>query len=162
MSFHGVQCISSHSHEQGEPETETVGSEIGDFGSTEEEEEQERAVMVAEVGGELAELGLWKQMKEIVKFAGPALGLWICGPLMSLIDTAVIGQGSSVELAALGNLLMVYSAVPLFLIFNCSVCTCQEISFFMRMRSFWTFPKEFQSFSPQCLDMKTERHYLIY
>lgn len=35
-------------------------------------------------------------------FTGPATGLWICGPLMSLIDTAVIGQGSSIELAALG------------------------------------------------------------
>jgi hypothetical protein len=28
---------------------------------------------------------------------------WICGPLMSLIDTVVIGQGSSIELAALGT-----------------------------------------------------------
>ncbi|KAL3814094.1 hypothetical protein ACJIZ3_015362 [Penstemon smallii] len=45
---------------------------------------------------------LWSQMAEIVKFSGPAVGLWICGPLMSLIDTAVIGQGSSIELAALG------------------------------------------------------------
>lgn len=45
---------------------------------------------------------IWNQMKEIVKFSGPATGLWICGPLMSLIDTAVIGQGSSIELAALG------------------------------------------------------------
>ncbi|KAK0580781.1 hypothetical protein LWI29_006156 [Acer saccharum] len=35
-------------------------------------------------------------------FTGPATALWICGPLMSLIDTAVIGQGSSIELAALG------------------------------------------------------------
>lgn len=41
-------------------------------------------------------------MVEIVKFSGPATALWICGPLMSLIDTAVIGQGSSIELAALG------------------------------------------------------------
>ncbi|XP_042506887.1 protein DETOXIFICATION 46, chloroplastic [Macadamia integrifolia] len=49
-----------------------------------------------------AEKSIWTQMKEIVLFAGPATGLWICGPLMSLIDTAVIGQGSSVELAALG------------------------------------------------------------
>ncbi|XP_050231281.1 protein DETOXIFICATION 46, chloroplastic-like [Mercurialis annua] len=46
--------------------------------------------------------GIWKQMKEIVMFTGPATGLWLCGPLMSLIDTAVIGQGSSIELAALG------------------------------------------------------------
>ncbi|KAI9180063.1 hypothetical protein LWI28_000753 [Acer negundo] len=33
---------------------------------------------------------------------GPANALWICEPLPSLIDTAVIGQGSSIELAALG------------------------------------------------------------
>ncbi|XP_020517237.1 protein DETOXIFICATION 46, chloroplastic isoform X1 [Amborella trichopoda] len=45
---------------------------------------------------------IWKQMKDIVMFAGPATGLWVCGPLMSLIDTAVIGQSSSLELAALG------------------------------------------------------------
>ncbi|CAL9147389.1 protein DETOXIFICATION 46, chloroplastic-like [Musa acuminata AAA Group] len=45
---------------------------------------------------------IWKQIKEIAVFAGPASGLWICGPLMSLIDTMVIGQGSSLELAALG------------------------------------------------------------
>ena len=46
---------------------------------------------------------LWIQMVEIAKFSGPAVGLWICAPLMSLIDTAVIGQCSSVELAALGS-----------------------------------------------------------
>ncbi|XP_075478656.1 protein DETOXIFICATION 46, chloroplastic-like [Primulina tabacum] len=45
---------------------------------------------------------MWNQLMEIVRFSGPAVGLWICGPLMSLIDTAVIGQGSSIELAALG------------------------------------------------------------
>lgn len=42
-------------------------------------------------------------MVEIVKFSGPATGLWLCGPLMSLIDTVVIGQSSSIELAALGD-----------------------------------------------------------
>lgn len=51
---------------------------------------------------ELAEESVWNQMKEIVKFTGPAIGLWLCDPLMSLIDTAVVGQGSSTELAALG------------------------------------------------------------
>ncbi|KAG5547837.1 hypothetical protein RHGRI_013500 [Rhododendron griersonianum] len=49
-----------------------------------------------------ADQSIWNQIGEIVKFSGPATGLWICGPLMSLIDTAVIGQGSSLELAALG------------------------------------------------------------
>ncbi|GMY05662.1 protein DETOXIFICATION 46, chloroplastic [Fagus crenata] len=51
---------------------------------------------------ELGSQSIWKQMKEIVMFTGPATGLWICGPLMSLMDTAIIGQGSSIELAALG------------------------------------------------------------
>uniref|UniRef100_A0A1J3JTV4 Protein DETOXIFICATION n=1 Tax=Noccaea caerulescens TaxID=107243 RepID=A0A1J3JTV4_NOCCA len=51
---------------------------------------------------DLANQSIWGQMKEMVMFTGPAAGLWLCGPLMSLIDTAVIGQGSSLELAALG------------------------------------------------------------
>ncbi|KAL9686369.1 hypothetical protein QQ045_023826 [Rhodiola kirilowii] len=51
---------------------------------------------------DLADKSLLQQMKEIVMFSGPATGLWICAPLMSLIDTAIIGQGSSIELAALG------------------------------------------------------------
>eukprot|EP00268_Persea_americana_P050532 TRINITY_DN5498_c0_g2_i1.p1 TRINITY_DN5498_c0_g2~~TRINITY_DN5498_c0_g2_i1.p1 ORF type:complete len:557 (-),score=78.18 TRINITY_DN5498_c0_g2_i1:285-1784(-) len=51
-------------------------------------------------GGDFS--SIWGQVKEIVRFAGPATGLWVCAPLMSLIDTAVIGQGSSLELAALG------------------------------------------------------------
>ncbi|KAL9370789.1 hypothetical protein Peur_035929 [Populus x canadensis] len=62
---------------------------------------------IEETGIEMNREGLenqsmWEQMKEIVMFTGPATGLWICGPLMSLIDTSVIGQGSSIELAALG------------------------------------------------------------
>ncbi|CAM8899509.1 unnamed protein product [Rhodiola kirilowii] len=60
---------------------------------------------VEEVEVREAEMGsqsIWSDIKEIVMFTGPATGLWLCGPLMSLIDTAVIGQGSSIELAALG------------------------------------------------------------
>uniref|UniRef100_A0A9I9DS86 Protein DETOXIFICATION n=1 Tax=Cucumis melo TaxID=3656 RepID=A0A9I9DS86_CUCME len=65
--------------------------------------EVQRDEQVLEIEGEeLGNQGLLNQMKEIVTFTGPAIGLWICGPLMSLIDTAVIGQGSAVELAALG------------------------------------------------------------
>ncbi|XWS67843.1 hypothetical protein CRYUN_Cryun04dG0039500 [Craigia yunnanensis] len=67
-----------------------------------EEEEEEEEMGVEIKGDGLANQSIWNQMKEIVMFTGPATGLWICGPLMSLIDTAVIGQGSSVELAALG------------------------------------------------------------
>ncbi|KAE8008585.1 hypothetical protein FH972_005082 [Carpinus fangiana] len=59
-------------------------------------------VVEGEESGSEEKQSIWNQMKEIVKFTGPATGLWICGPLMSLIDTAVIGQGSSIELAALG------------------------------------------------------------
>ena len=58
---------------------------------------------------DLADQSIWGQMKEIVMFTGPAAGLWICGPLMSLIDTAVICQGSSVELAALGDVFRLWT-----------------------------------------------------
>ena len=76
---------------------DNIGPEI-DVVSVSGEEEEEEEEKVSELGSE----NIWKQMKEIVMFTGPATGLWICGPLMSLIDTAVIGQGSSIELAALG------------------------------------------------------------
>jgi Na+-driven multidrug efflux pump len=37
----------------------------------------------------------------VIKFAIPVLGIYICSPLMSLVDTAFVGAYSSVELAAL-------------------------------------------------------------
>ncbi|GMJ12736.1 EDS5 HOMOLOGUE [Hibiscus trionum] len=67
-----------------------------------EEEEQGEETSPKIKGEELANQSIWQQLKEIVVFTGPATGLWLCGPMMSLIDTAVIGQGSSIELAALG------------------------------------------------------------
>ena len=69
-------------------------------------------IKVSEMGNQ----SIWQKMKEIVMFTGPATGLWICGPLMSLIDTAVIGQGSSIELAALGIPLF-YSIIFFFFFF---------------------------------------------
>ncbi|XP_002512977.2 protein DETOXIFICATION 46, chloroplastic [Ricinus communis] len=74
------------------------GIESGNDGNIAQFQEQE--VEIERDG--LENQSIWKQMKEIVMFTGPATGLWLCGPLMSLIDTAVIGQGSSIELAALG------------------------------------------------------------
>eukprot|EP00250_Pteridium_aquilinum_P015493 c22614_g1_i2 orf=301-2181(+) len=46
--------------------------------------------------------GILQQMWDIVTFAGPALGIWLSGPMMSLISTAVVGNNNSLELAALG------------------------------------------------------------
>eukprot|EP00614_Pseudopedinella_elastica_P013047 CAMPEP_0172611076 /NCGR_PEP_ID=MMETSP1068-20121228/30799_1 /TAXON_ID=35684 /ORGANISM="Pseudopedinella elastica, Strain CCMP716" /LENGTH=428 /DNA_ID=CAMNT_0013414957 /DNA_START=132 /DNA_END=1415 /DNA_ORIENTATION=- len=41
--------------------------------------------------------------REILMFSGPALGLWITGPLLSLIDSSAVGvTGSATQLAALG------------------------------------------------------------
>jgi hypothetical protein len=45
----------------------------------------------------------FEELRDIVVFAGPALGIWLSGPIMSLIDTAVVGNSSSLELAALGK-----------------------------------------------------------
>ncbi|XP_078446130.1 MATE efflux family protein isoform X2 [Wolffia australiana] len=75
--------------------SESEGEKLNDVG------EDESSGLVWGEGG-VESKSLWGQMTEIAAFAGPATGLWVCGPLMSLIDTMVIGQGSSVELAALG------------------------------------------------------------
>ena len=64
--------------------------------------------------------GLWSQIKEIVMFSGPATGIWVCAPIMRVIDTAVIGHGSSLELAALGNSSSYFSNFLIFVsIFVC-------------------------------------------
>lgn len=86
----------------------------------EEEEDEEDIEIEVEREG-LENQSIWSQMKEILMFTGPATGLWICGPLMSLIDTAVIGQGSSIELAALGIHFLtfvgfLYSAIYFFVV----------------------------------------------
>ncbi|CAN6480946.1 unnamed protein product [Victoria cruziana] len=90
----------------------TIGRSDGgpeSFGSGEDEPAmggEERIVGSADEGrislrGNL-QGDIWQQVKDIALFAGPAAGLWICSPMMSLIDTAVVGQSSAVELAALG------------------------------------------------------------
>ena len=38
----------------------------------------------------------------LLRFTLPTLGVWIIGPILSLIDTAVVGTKSDIELAALG------------------------------------------------------------
>ncbi|XP_021889320.1 protein DETOXIFICATION 46, chloroplastic [Carica papaya] len=81
---------------------EFVVSDNGGNDSVVEPKEQEEERGMEIKSEDLADQSIWNQMKEIVMFTAPATGLWICGPLMSLIDTAVIGQGSSLELAALG------------------------------------------------------------
>ncbi|WVZ03142.1 hypothetical protein V8G54_023948 [Vigna mungo] len=72
---------------------------------TSEGQEEEKEEQVSRQGEkkELANQGILDQIKKIVMFTGPATGLWICAPLMSLIDTAIIGQRSSLELAALAG-----------------------------------------------------------
>ena len=49
---------------------------------------------------------------ECFAFAVPALGIYTAGPLMSLIDAAFVGRGSSVELAALGPASSISDSAP--------------------------------------------------
>ncbi|GMP48150.1 hypothetical protein CsSME_00015606 [Camellia sinensis var. sinensis] len=83
------------------PSQEVVGGEDSKMASVEDEDE-ETEVVESKREEFVVNDSIWNQMVEIMKFSGPAIGLWICGPLMSLIDTVVIGQQSSLELAALG------------------------------------------------------------
>lgn len=41
-------------------------------------------------------------IQALVKFFLPTLAIWLIGPSLSLIDTAVVGAQSSTQLAALG------------------------------------------------------------
>lgn len=52
-----------------------------------------------------------EEFKEVVQLAIPALGSLLADPLMSLIDTAVVGQYSSTSLAALGPNTAVFQIV---------------------------------------------------
>lgn len=85
----------------------SVSENEPDIASNSEENKEDEKEMEKSMRG-LESQSLWQQIKEIVMFTAPATGLWICGPLMSLIDTAVIGQGSSLELAALGMCFMTF------------------------------------------------------
>lgn len=38
----------------------------------------------------------------LLRFTLPTLGIWLAGPIMSLVDTSVVGLRSSIELAAMG------------------------------------------------------------
>ncbi|KAI4375685.1 hypothetical protein MLD38_013526 [Melastoma candidum] len=100
----GPRCITSDHHQELIPDHETVPDAYDwdrDNASSSEGMEIVENGSVAKTD-DLAGKSLWVQIKEVMLFSGPATGLWICAPLMSLISTAVIGQGSSTELAALG------------------------------------------------------------
>lgn len=56
-------------------------------------------------------------LRECYKFIVPALGIYACPPLMSLIDASFIGRTSSVELAALGPAGSISDCAPLPLLF---------------------------------------------
>jgi Na+-driven multidrug efflux pump len=40
-------------------------------------------------------------MRELLAFALPSMGIWLASPLLSLVDVAVVGQASTLELASL-------------------------------------------------------------
>ncbi|XP_074275439.1 protein DETOXIFICATION 46, chloroplastic-like [Silene latifolia] len=94
---HKLHCISPEQQLFTEINDDNDKNEVNQPNSAEKIESLEPII-----SGNSSKQSIWDQMIEIIKFSGPATGLWICGPLMSLIDTAVIGQGSSIELAALG------------------------------------------------------------
>ena len=41
------------------------------------------------------------EFKELVKFTLPTMAIWMCGPVLSMVDTAVVGTSSTLELAAM-------------------------------------------------------------
>ncbi|CAM9532871.1 unnamed protein product [Phaeothamnion confervicola] len=62
-------------------------------------------------------------MQELTKFTVPLLLIWFSNPIMSLLDTAVVGMRSSVELAALGPATAICDRVAYVITFLASVTT---------------------------------------
>lgn len=62
-------------------------------------------------------------MMELVKFTLPLLCIWLSSPVMSLIDTSVVGARSSVQLAALGPATSLCDNLGYFFTFLASVTT---------------------------------------
>jgi Na+-driven multidrug efflux pump len=58
-----------------------------------------------------------RHMKEIMALALPAFGTILADPLMSLIDTACVGQAGSLQLAAMGPITAIFN-------FVFQVCVC--------------------------------------
>jgi len=56
-------------------------------------------------------------LRECLRFAVPALGIYCAGPLMSLIDAAFVGRASSLQLASLGPASSISDSAPLPLLF---------------------------------------------
>ncbi len=91
--------------ESQEEEDEDEDEAYGSTSSTGQQEQQQQQQLVHVRVQELVPgKSMLAQMWDIIVFAGPALGIWLSGPIMSLIDTSVIGQSSSLELAALGKI----------------------------------------------------------
>ncbi|KAK9906444.1 hypothetical protein WJX75_001914 [Coccomyxa subellipsoidea] len=76
------------------------GAKVGHAGKS-EAAASPAAVQGHDVSSEAAEkgsLGAW----ELLRFTLPTLGIWIINPVLSLVDTSVVGTRSARELAALG------------------------------------------------------------
>lgn len=55
-----------------------------------------------EAGKKLASRAGWSDLADVTSLAVPSLGAVLADPLISLVDTACVGQVSSLQLASLG------------------------------------------------------------
>lgn len=98
-------AVEEHHLEPGAVASALMVKEVADALKAPEEDNMHPAGEKSSDGAAMGdeEKSLVDQLKEIMVFAGPALGIWMSGPIMGIIDTAVIGNSSSLELAALGK-----------------------------------------------------------
>ena len=82
---------------------------------------------------------MMKQISEIIFFAGPVLGIWLSGPIMSLIDTAVVGNSSSLELAALGRFIITELYLNYSFYNKYVLCLASCFSHFWFSHNFWLY-----------------------
>ena len=84
---------------------------------------------------ELPESGL-ESLKTLAIFLLPTLGIWIVGPLLSVVDTIAIGQATqgAIQLAALGPATVICDYLGFIFIaaFSTTITGCPSVSVSLR------------------------------
>ena len=88
-----------------DPKTRQIAEETSTTGEIANSQVRSTSSSTGELATDETEKKLYPAtptFKECLAFTLPALGIYVCSPLMSLIDASFVGRVSSVELAALG------------------------------------------------------------
>jgi len=79
-------------------------------------------------------------LRQYLKFALPCLGLWVAGPLLSLVDTSFVGlsAGASVQTSSAQQLAALGPATTLYVSYNSRLVGCIICCLYIVCLCYWT------------------------